>query len=125
MSYMIFVAGASAPQKEHATEAEARAEAERLSAKNPDRYVYLLELVDVLEPVKHHRWRRKPTTANPPQPEPVVIPPMAPYAPSPVPVVPQRMPDVVYYGCQVVGPPDVALPTTTITWYAEEADNDD
>jgi hypothetical protein len=63
--------------------------------------------------------RRK---SNPPQPEPVVIPPMAPYAPYPVPVVPQRMPDVVIYGCQ---PTYTDCTTDNIKWYGEEADNDD
>lgn len=123
MSFMVFVDGKTAPRKEHETEAEARAEAERLSASNPDRYVYLLELVDVLEPVKHHRWRGRPTTANPLQPEPIVIPSMPPYVPPPT--YPSGLPEVVVYGCQTSG--TSVLPDTTITgpWYGGEDDNDD
>ena len=56
-TYMVFVSGMNAPQKEHSTQGEARAEAERLASMNPNRSVYVFEVVDVLEPVKSHRWR--------------------------------------------------------------------
>lgn len=55
--YMVFVAGNRAPVVEHDTEGQARDEAMRLAMGGAGQTVYVLQVVDVLEPLTGHRWR--------------------------------------------------------------------
>lgn len=58
--FMVSVEGGFAPKKIHPTIEEAKTEALRLATSNPKARIYVLEVCDILEPVRtpSHAWRQ-------------------------------------------------------------------